>query len=638
MKGGNCCNFETDGDNCTEGVYVTYSDTTGKKNTKNIKQYCGLINGLYVFFSFHAFKHMQELGLSCYNIEELISKINDDLPNSYVAESDTPNSAIFAKEISECGFGKKIINRSHKTVFGSFVLDPETTTGDCKYYIFRKIQDDIIDIFVLGNCEYQIDGQNIEYSPIYSYSDDDNENHTSTHATWVYSNLNKSSIKDQYNGQKRQETLKSKSTSAIRLQKSLMEVTTSQTKKNKKKSPVSKSVPTSPKSGPKGGPIIPKGGPKSVSTIPKSGPKGGPKSVSTIPKGVPTSPKSVSTIPKGVPTSPKSGLKGGPKSVPTSPKSVTKKNKKPYNVTIKDGYKIYKITPASISLLEDIMRNIENDKTIESAVIEFTECRFDDVYSISPKVKIITLIRCVDIPKFDDNNIYELNIIYGTANLTENLIKWKLEKLRILNISNYLSFPRSLDGLRITELVIVNTIIQNVDCWGTWPIQTLSLYYTSYTFSRKKSPKELPPIPSLTNLCLYINEPNELLDLRNIKQLTDCTIISHNKLNICFYLSSLLMKRIKISNTVLANNLMKDNEGMKLKEAEELFHDMDLKLFYGSSNFQFSKEIIYDRDRFNCECFNISNINEEHLEEVGRMISIINDHFIKVIEESSPSH
>lgn len=589
MKGGNCCNFETNGDNCTEGPYVTYNESGVVKNTKNIKQYCGVIDNIYVFFSFHAFKHMEELSLSCYDIEGLIRKINQDLKISYVAKSDSYDTATFRKEISNCNFRKKNIPGPDTTIFVSFALDPRIIVGVCNYYVFKKEQDDIIDIFVLGNCNYEIEEKTITYTPIYSFGTDDNVRPPLATATSIYSTINKKSIKDQYKGYKKTESLKAKSATAIRLQQTLTEpmrtgdtriVMTDSTTKPSKTKKKKKSVPAS-----------------ELKSVPKS-PQGTLDTTEVINKGY---------------------------------------------------FKVYKITPANISRLERIMRNIENDETIESAVIEFTDCRFREIYDISSKVKIVTLINCVDIPKFEDNNIYELNIITGTAELNGNLKKWKLTTMRIISITNYISFPKALEGLHITELVIFNTIIQNMTCWEKWPIQSLSLYYTSYVCSPK-----LPPIPSLTTLTLYMNHKDEFLDLKSNGQITSCMILAHIKLNICSYLSTELKNRIKSSNAVLVDNLMKGNEGMTLKRARDLFHDISYKDLYATSDFQFSEGIIYGfsptvltadpshlsghkkKPDFYCDCFCTSNISEQQLEPVGQMISILFNDYSKIIEDASP--
>jgi len=573
MKGGNCCNFETSGENCSEGPYANYRDDSIVKNTRNINQYCGLINNVYVFFSFHAFKHMEDLELTCYDIEALIRKINEELPNSYIAVSSAIDIARFSKDIKKCNFSKKNISGPPEgTYYSCFVLDPEINIGKCNYYVFEKMGDDFINIFVLGSCNYRITGKNISYTPDYRFNDDDNVNTLSANSILVYSNLNKNSIDDQYRGQKRQEEIKASSARAFLLHHALS-------------NPISSTAKPTAKSTAK-----PTAKPKSKTKKKK--------------------PKS-KTVPEDSPKSPIGSLETT-------------------EVISKGYFKIYKITPANISRLERIMENIENDQTIESSVIEFTDCHFQEVYPISPKVKIVNLIKCTGLPKFDENDIYELNIVNGTASLDENLTKWKLTTLRILFIENRISFPASLDALKITELVIINTIVQNINFWAKWPLKDLYLYYVAYD-----CPCVLPKIPTLENLFIYA--AFELLDLRSIDKLKSCLIVSHNELNLCDHFNSDFKKRIALSNKVLANELMKANAGLSFEKAEEYFHDIGTTQLYSTSNFQFSKEIIYNRG-FKCDCFSVSNINTIELLEPDDMVWAIMENFTEKVNSSSPTH
>jgi hypothetical protein len=585
MKGGNCCNFETMEGHCTAGPYVNYESGTKKVlNTKNIKQFCGVIDNVYVFFSFHAFKHMEELTLSCYDIEGLISKINEELQISYIAKSDDTTTATFMKEITDCDFGEENISEiPDDDIFVSFVLDIEEIEGICNYYVFRKIKhrkkDDIIEIFVLGNCSYTIDTdeetmiQTISYQPIYSNSRDDNLSAISDHATLVYSNLNKKDILAQYSGYKKTEELKSTASRAFFLRDAMHAPT--------RIDAASTRIDATSK--------------------------------------MPTKFKKTRKVRQHSPTT---------KSVPTSPPGSLDTTE----VTNNGYFKKYKITPANISRLERIMRNIDRDETIESAVIQFEDCHFQEVYPISSKVKIVNLIKCTGVPKFDENNIYELNIVEGTASLDANLQRWKLTTLRILFIKNKISFPVSLDKLGITELVIVNTIVQNINFWAKWPLEDLYLYYVAYT-----SLCVLPKIITLKNLNIYT--AFELLDLRSIDKLTSCLIVSHREINLCDYLNTDFKRRIKLSNMVLANELKKANEGLSLESAKEFFQDISTTPLYATSDFQFSKEIIYNETSgFKCDCFSVSNINNVELLYQDDMVWTIMEKFIEKVNSSSPTH
>ena len=244
----------------------------------------------------------------------------------------------------------------------------------------------------------------------------------------------------------------------------------------------------------------------------------------------------------------------------------------------------------------------------------------------------MNLIKCTGVPKFDENNIYELNIVEGTASLDVNLTGWKLTALRILFIKNRISFPKSLEGLNVTELVIVNTIVQNINFWEKWPLEDLYLYYVAYT-----SRCVLPKIATLKNLVIYTTF--ELLDLRSIDKLTTCLIVSHNELNICDHLSTGFKKRIKLSNVVLADKLMKANEGTTLKQAEEYFHLISSRELYATSDFQFNKEIIYNETSgFKCDCFSVSNINTYELLHADDMVFSIMEIFIEKVNSISPAH
>ena len=76
MKGGNCCYFETSDKHCKlDGPYHT---------KKYEYQYVNRINGVYVFLANHALKHMDELDISCYNIEQLRGFLFTNLPETTI--------------------------------------------------------------------------------------------------------------------------------------------------------------------------------------------------------------------------------------------------------------------------------------------------------------------------------------------------------------------------------------------------------------------------------------------------------------------------------------------------------------------------------------------------------------------------
>ena len=125
-----------------------------------------------------------------------------------------------------------------------------------------------------------------------------------------------------------------------------------------------------------------------------------------------------------------------------------------------------------------------------------------------------------------------------------------------------------------------------------------------------------------------------------MKTLKKCLLISHEPANMCHYLTREFMSVIKESNRVLA--------GIYKTTVAELndvpLSDVSLKLsllnpstemFCSKSIFQFSKDLIWD-DRFFCDCFNVTNINIQPLEEVERMISIIFEKHCEEINNSFP--
>ena len=581
MKGGNCCKFETAGDHCTEGPYAYYIDEGTQRETKTLIQFCSFINDVYVFFSIHVFKHMEDIDVGCYDIEGLIEKINDNLPNSYVAENVSVGLAKFNSNPMNCVFNKKNIEKGNS--FIAFHLDPSIRSGTCNYYVFEKIEDDVINIFVLGNCDYDINGKNISFIPGYIYNDDDNVTTpialVDERAADVHSNLNPNTIIDQYESQKKQQKIMSSSEGmmASYIQKTLEEPlvdrvvivetknTDNNTKTRKKKKASSVSL-------------------------------------------------------KATPTSRYLHIEEIIYSVPSFKK---------YRIVSRN-------TEVELKEVEKLMKRIDDD-TIESAIIQFEGCVFLEPLPISQKVKIINLISCTHIPRFDDNNIYELNIVKGVVQLNINLLKWKLTKLRIIEVENELSFPNNLRDLSITDLVINNTIIQNVKCWETWKLVNLNLYYTTFP---GRLPLVLPPIVTLKSLIMYISLQRDFFIFENMKTLKKCLLVSHEPANMCRYLSHEFMRVIKESNKVLAGIYKTTVAELGDVPLNDLMRNLSLlnpssEMFCGKSNFQFSKDLIWD-DRFFCDCFNVTNINVQTLEEVERMISIIFEKHCEEINNSFP--
>uniref|UniRef100_A0A6C0HR77 Uncharacterized protein n=1 Tax=viral metagenome TaxID=1070528 RepID=A0A6C0HR77_9ZZZZ len=167
MKGGSCCKFENVGKGChSVGIY---HDSEKKSKIG----YCGLLNNIYVFYTYHVFKHMDEIEvdgntIECYDLDTFNDFLRDFLPESTIAKCISSRGkqrqatlvSIFSDENA-----KSLEN-------GSYVSFCFNTTNECIFFAFDKMNDSIT-IFTLGNCKFTQNGNTIKYKPIFSNNTDD---------------------------------------------------------------------------------------------------------------------------------------------------------------------------------------------------------------------------------------------------------------------------------------------------------------------------------------------------------------------------------------------------------------------------------------------------------------------------------
>ena len=110
MNGGACCRFENGGHGCDR--YNTRNGTRDKRSIQssflNSERKAGLVNiggqSLEVYFQPHAFKHMDELGMLCYDISALSQFLLSVVPTLFIKSYGRINAAFI---ISRIGYGFK---------------------------------------------------------------------------------------------------------------------------------------------------------------------------------------------------------------------------------------------------------------------------------------------------------------------------------------------------------------------------------------------------------------------------------------------------------------------------------------------------------------------------------------------------
>ena len=175
MKGGNCCKFETKQGFCpTDGIFHE------KKNTVT---YCDLIGDVYVFYIFHAFKHMDELDMdgdkiSCYDLDNFRKFIIKNLPTSSVfavKPRQNPGDArtLHTPSLLSSPFGYGEVSQLENGLYVSLCLDNLNKDGHCVFFVFEK-EDESITIITLGNCQIDFRQDEIAYIPVfYNNTNDD---------------------------------------------------------------------------------------------------------------------------------------------------------------------------------------------------------------------------------------------------------------------------------------------------------------------------------------------------------------------------------------------------------------------------------------------------------------------------------
>lgn len=170
MRGGNCCKFETAQGACpTDGIYHS------KKNTVT---YCGVVSDVYVFYIYHAFKHMDEFGIECYDIDEFRDFIIQHLSTSFIynIESQTnPGDARILK-LPDLLDGLTFENaRVSELENGRYVsLTQSTLNDDHIFFVFEK-DGESITIFTVGNCQIDIREDEIAYIPVFTNDTNDDD-------------------------------------------------------------------------------------------------------------------------------------------------------------------------------------------------------------------------------------------------------------------------------------------------------------------------------------------------------------------------------------------------------------------------------------------------------------------------------
>ena len=222
MKGGNCCKFETAQGACpTDGIYHS------KKNTVT---YCSVISDVYVFYIYHAFKHMDEFDIDCYDIHAFRDFIIQHLSTSFIynIESQTnPGDARILK-LPDLFEGLTFEEaRVSELENGRYVsLTQSTLNNDHIFFVFEK-DDESITIFTLGNCQIDVRDDVIAYIPIFTKNENDDDIE-SDNANRIHGVSSIDNIENFISGQK----LRSKSPTLMK--QSLVSTKKSHTKKSHK--------------------------------------------------------------------------------------------------------------------------------------------------------------------------------------------------------------------------------------------------------------------------------------------------------------------------------------------------------------------------------------------------------------------
>ena len=495
MKGGRCCAFEPGRDGCVEGLY------SGKQNEI---LYCGMVNDIFLFFKYHAFKHMDEMDLECYNVEQMGEFIRQlfNKPSLLTGRNTDMTTAV-----SERG---EFIPRE---IYSAFDIDFDDDV--CNYCTFNVYEKDVIVVFLVGKCNYTLHADGIiTYDPIYSKTINDNTTSVSSRVDAFPSMSIEDQVRIQKNAHKQTKgkkrftsiipTVKSQHKTAIPLKKGSPPAMPP-TKGSPPATPPTKESPTTPES------LIK---PSEIPKISKTSKKKTKKKETTSSTGSPA---------KELPTTPPNLSETIVSSeVPETSKKSKKKTKKKAPLE-RAYYQPKHLLFNTIDWFEALNAALESEP--KEVVLVFEDCIFDDIiFPVSRYVKKVILLSCNNIPKFEENSITELTVIEGNVEITDNLLLWKLQIILLARINKHKNCVlTSMRSLPLLQFYVFDTTISDISVFESWPIQFLCLLFV--TITGPKSLKELPQMNFLKDLYISSSSQN-IPSMKKIKTLDKCVIKS----------------------------------------------------------------------------------------------------------------
>jgi len=130
LIGGYCCKYE-DGVECNYGILSDPTDITNKSKITKIPLLLTLNDGheLKVYYQNHTFKHMEDMGLTCYNTNNLNSFLTNYIPKMHIFNDKPWNEQLDTTK-------EEIILYDSSTIWGNSIINENFFTN-----IFPKLPD-----------------------------------------------------------------------------------------------------------------------------------------------------------------------------------------------------------------------------------------------------------------------------------------------------------------------------------------------------------------------------------------------------------------------------------------------------------------------------------------------------------------
>lgn len=554
MKGGRCCFFETGTYGCTQGL--------GHEKQNNVI-YTGRLDNIYIFLTFHALKHMDELGYTCYNVTDINTFILSELPQSTVALNNTDTVKIGpvkkkleATILHENPIFEDCINNCRPGIYTAFCFRGQKKSGRCVFFGFEK-EDDNITIFTLGNCNTNNNNGVIKFASYFSKN-------ITTHHNVLTDTLDGFPLIDKKKFISQQQPRKT-----IKKSKKLVETTPEVT------------------------PEI-----ESISGLDKMS-----QSVSKKTSNSQTRKKTNKMTLTGAEVLDDIILE-------------TRIDKKKIAAKIKlmgDNIIIDNLTELSF-INECVMR------TTREYTFTFFECTFTDEIDIPPCVHCIKIIGCRNFPLFSGtNNVVEL-VVMDSRNITisENVNVLNLRYLLVINVGTI-----DLINIRNSEyLLVFGTNIRNIDVISGWMLKNLGLFYTNIvTLPRLPNLEQLDISTSLSNK-IDLRHVGAL-KFCNI-QTSDESSHKTCFVQLSDELKEDIKRRNERKIELFINDFEKHDAPQEYVESfpQNLQTLVRGSFFISLSNYLFSETLIYSKtdNRFLCEHMNVFNIdNPKNLETKAKL-------------------